>query len=82
MAALEEECFRQGDLEKHNGLPVSPLFDRCKPGISKSQVRALLQQLLLLSGAGNAVAFGLHDRTSGGRLRYQHMMSCHPLRIP
>ncbi|KAG2443397.1 hypothetical protein HXX76_001757 [Chlamydomonas incerta] len=38
VAALEEEFFRQGDLEKAHALPVSPLFDRAKPGITKSQV--------------------------------------------
>lgn len=36
---LEDEFFQQGDKEKLHGLPVSPLFDRCKPGITKSQVR-------------------------------------------
>ncbi|GIL62511.1 hypothetical protein Vafri_16725 [Volvox africanus] len=35
---LEEEFFRQGDMEKQHSLPVSPLFDRCKPGITKSQI--------------------------------------------
>jgi cAMP-specific phosphodiesterase 4 len=38
VACLEEEFFRQGDREKASGLPVSPLFDRDKPGITKSQV--------------------------------------------
>jgi len=28
----------QGDAERSAGLPISPLFDRTKPGISKSQV--------------------------------------------
>lgn len=37
--ALEEEFFRQGDAEKACGLPISPLFDRTKPGVTKSQVR-------------------------------------------
>ena len=36
---LEEEFFRQGDREKQNNLSVSPLMDRDKNGISKSQVR-------------------------------------------
>jgi hypothetical protein len=36
---LEEEFFRQGDREKHNTLSVSPLMDRDKNGITKSQVR-------------------------------------------
>ena len=35
--ALEEEMFRQGDLEKTKGYPVSPLMDRTKTGITKSQ---------------------------------------------
>eukprot|EP00798_Chlamydomonas_sp_ICE-L_P029068 gene29068-32273_t len=35
--ALEEEFYNQGDLELKNGLPISPLFDRTKPGVSKSQ---------------------------------------------
>ena len=34
---LEEEMFRQGDLEKAKGYPVSPLMDRDKPGITTSQ---------------------------------------------
>ena len=38
MECLEEECFRQGDAERAAGLPISPLYDREKPGISKSQV--------------------------------------------
>ncbi len=37
VACLEEEFFNQGDKEKAAGLPVSPLFDRDKPGVSKSQ---------------------------------------------
>ena len=35
---MEEELFRQGDQEKLLGLPVSPFFDRDKPGVTKSQV--------------------------------------------
>lgn len=35
---LEEEFFRQGDREKNNCLSVSPLMDRDKNGITKSQV--------------------------------------------
>ncbi|MEW5307541.1 MAG: hypothetical protein WDW36_009929 [Sanguina aurantia] len=38
VAALEEEFFRQGDAEKACMLPVSPLFDRKLPGVTKSQV--------------------------------------------
>ena len=34
---LEEEMFRQGDLEKQKGYPLSPLMDRDKGGITKSQ---------------------------------------------
>ncbi|GFR43842.1 hypothetical protein Agub_g4967 [Astrephomene gubernaculifera] len=38
LAGLEEEFFRQGDMERQLGLPISPLFDRAKQGVSKSQV--------------------------------------------
>jgi len=38
VAALEEEFFRQGDAERAAGMTISPLFDRNKQGISKSQV--------------------------------------------
>ena len=38
VSLLEEEFFRQGDKEKYLELPVSPLFDRSKPGVTKSQV--------------------------------------------
>ena len=38
VSLLEEELFGQGDEEKARGLPVSPLFDREKPGVTKSQV--------------------------------------------
>ncbi|KAG2453156.1 hypothetical protein HYH02_002482 [Chlamydomonas schloesseri] len=38
LSGLEEEFFRQGDKEKAMGLPISPLFDRTKKGVSKSQV--------------------------------------------
>ncbi|GFH09652.1 phosphodiesterase [Haematococcus lacustris] len=34
---LEEELFRQGDLEVAAGLPVSPLMDRTKAGVTRSQ---------------------------------------------
>ena len=35
---LEEELFRQGDMEKAAGLSISPLMDRSKAGVTKSQV--------------------------------------------
>ncbi|GIL88899.1 hypothetical protein Vretifemale_16705, partial [Volvox reticuliferus] len=38
LSALEEEFFLQGDQERERGLPISPLFDRDKQGVSKSQV--------------------------------------------
>lgn len=34
---MQAEFFNQGDQEKAAGLPVSPLFDRDKPGIVTSQ---------------------------------------------
>lgn len=43
---LEEEYFKQGDKEKKLGLPVSPLMDRDKEGIAKSQVSHGLPQPL------------------------------------
>jgi hypothetical protein len=39
VGVLEEEMFLQGDKEKALGLPVSPLCDRAKGGVSTSQVR-------------------------------------------
>ena len=41
VAGLEEELFRQGDNEKQLLMPVSPLMDRSKGGITKSQVSLL-----------------------------------------
>ncbi|KAG2485624.1 hypothetical protein HYH03_015687 [Edaphochlamys debaryana] len=38
LGVLEEEFFLQGDRERARGLPISPLFDRAKQGVSKSQV--------------------------------------------
>ncbi|EFJ48255.1 3'5'-cyclic nucleotide phosphodiesterase, partial [Volvox carteri f. nagariensis] len=38
LSSLEEEFFRQGDKERQLGIPISPLFDRAKQGVSKSQV--------------------------------------------
>jgi hypothetical protein len=35
---LEEEFFMQGDAEQAAGIPITPLFDRTKPGVTKSQV--------------------------------------------
>jgi hypothetical protein len=48
---LEEEFFQQGDEEKRNDLPVSALFDREKPGVTKSQVSALLEPSVSRSSA-------------------------------
>lgn len=39
---MEEEQFRQGDMEKQLRLPVSPLMDRTGSGITKMQVRGML----------------------------------------
>ncbi|GBF94222.1 hypothetical protein Rsub_06492 [Raphidocelis subcapitata] len=35
---LEQEFFHQGDVERANGMPISPLFDRDHAGITRSQV--------------------------------------------
>ena len=37
VALLEEEMFRQGDQERAMGQPISPLMDRNKIGVTKSQ---------------------------------------------
>jgi hypothetical protein len=37
VAGLQEEFFAQGDRERAAGLPISPLMDRAKAGIIKSQ---------------------------------------------
>lgn len=42
VAGLEEELFRQGDLEQQLSLPISPLMDRAKGGITKSQASSQL----------------------------------------
>ncbi|KAJ9530480.1 hypothetical protein QJQ45_012452 [Haematococcus lacustris] len=38
VSRLEAEFFAQGDAERAQGLPISPLCDRTKQGITKSQV--------------------------------------------
>lgn len=35
--AVALQFFAQGDLELANGIPISPLMDRQKEGVSKSQ---------------------------------------------
>ncbi len=39
--ALEAEFFQQGDEERAAGLPISPLCDSTKEGVTKSQGKAL-----------------------------------------
>ena len=34
---LEDEFFQQGDKEREAGLPISPLMDRSKDGVTKAQ---------------------------------------------
>ena len=41
VSQLEEEFFLQGDVERAAGTTISPLFDRCKQGITKSQASEL-----------------------------------------
>lgn len=53
VSGLEEEFFKQGDQEKLNSLPVSPLFDRAKQGVSKSQVGRGSQPGSLLAVCGS-----------------------------
>ena len=35
--SLEHELFAQGDAERAEGLPISPLCDRNREGVTKSQ---------------------------------------------
>jgi hypothetical protein len=44
---LEEEMFRQGDQEKARHLPVSPLCDRDKNGVTCAQVNFWLKNYCL-----------------------------------
>ena len=38
VSRLEQEMFSQGDKEKALNLPISPLMDRTKEGVTKSQI--------------------------------------------
>jgi hypothetical protein len=55
VSSLEEEFFLQGDRERQMGVPLSPLCDRTKQGVTKSQVgyvtywQGLYQLMLWLS---------------------------------
>ena len=53
VSLLEEEMFRQGDKERAQGLPISPLMDRRKGGVTKSQ-----------TGFFNLVAIPLYEAFS------------------
>jgi hypothetical protein len=75
VGALEEECFRQGDLERANGLPISPLFDRTKPGLSKSQVRFFNVVVTPLYQALAAVFPRTQPLLSGARRNYRHWLA-------
>ncbi len=52
VAGLEEELFMQGDHEKQLLMPISPLMDRSKGGITKSQVRRTPRPLMCCTGTG------------------------------
>ncbi|EFJ53060.1 3'5'-cyclic nucleotide phosphodiesterase, partial [Volvox carteri f. nagariensis] len=65
LAALEEEFFLQGDRERALGLPISPLFDRAKQGVSKSQV-----------GFYDFVALPLLHALTGAFPGTQQLMKC------
>ena len=65
VAGLEEELFRQDDLEQQLSLPISPLMDRAKGGITKSQASSQLsfrrcgqsQAAAMCSGHGQALVY-------------------------
>ena len=72
VSALEEEMFRQGDLEKSKGYPISPLMDRRKEGITKSQPGVRLSETLKRLGvhARLQVEFGLINTASLPTLQF------------
>ncbi|MEW5314060.1 MAG: hypothetical protein WDW38_005584 [Sanguina aurantia] len=75
---LEGEFFRQGDREKDLGLPVSPLFDRTKPGVSKSQVGFFDVCVLPLFSAFSSAFPAALPMTAAMRQNYTYWKELHP----
>lgn len=70
--ALQEEFFRQGDSEKACSILVSPLFDRDKPGVTKSQVGFLEVVVLPCLKQFVDVFEGCEPLLSAARLNHSH----------
>ena len=79
---LEEEMFRQGDLEKARGYPVSPLMDRDKEGITKSQPGVSRVYYVLSHWKGGGKMGGLLLTASGRFCLQQHISICPPPFLP
>ncbi|GIL46288.1 hypothetical protein Vafri_3305 [Volvox africanus] len=64
LGVLEEEFFRQGDREREMGHSISPLFDRAKQGVSKSQV---LPAAVAAAASGAGICKGVGGRSVSRR---------------
>ena len=72
VSLLEEELFRQGDLELERGLAVSQFADRCRLGISTSQIGFFETVGLPTFEAFTAVFPEVDSFTSQVRSNYKH----------
>lgn len=72
---LEEELFRQGDLEKARGYPVSPLMDRSSGGITLSQPGFFNFIALPLFNTFASVLPGLEPMLQQVKSNYQYWMA-------
>eukprot|EP00195_Chlamydomonas_chlamydogama_P005551 CAMPEP_0202896684 /NCGR_PEP_ID=MMETSP1392-20130828/5636_1 /ASSEMBLY_ACC=CAM_ASM_000868 /TAXON_ID=225041 /ORGANISM="Chlamydomonas chlamydogama, Strain SAG 11-48b" /LENGTH=2072 /DNA_ID=CAMNT_0049582125 /DNA_START=504 /DNA_END=6722 /DNA_ORIENTATION=+ len=72
VAGLEEEMFRQGDRERAAGLPVSPLMDRNRAGVTKSQTGFFNVVALPLFKAFTSIFPGATPLLTAMQDNYQH----------
>lgn len=73
--ALEEECFLQGDIERASNLPISPLFDRMKPGMSRSQIGFFEVVVLPCFMSFSNVHSGCRPIIHAVRSNYEHWLA-------
>jgi hypothetical protein len=71
------QFFQQGDMERDLGLPITPLFDRSKPGLSKSQVLLLLLQRVAALDTQSTMATWLSTLCSPRTLPCQWLVDTH-----
>ena len=69
---LEEEMFLQGDKERALGQPISPLMDRTKAGVTKSQVGFFSVVALPLFSAFSQVFPGAEGLVANMHANYNH----------